>query len=170
MRIKKLMRTPSESAAGFTLIELMIVVAIIGILASIAIPNFLKAREKARFTQCVEAMKGVQVAMEMFVSDNGSYDMTCDGDCAGHNDPDSLAMYMIAGCTARDGNDCAGEVQMRMDRNCDNFAIVEDASYYDYELHGDAKERFKCQICVSPAGYNPENYADCVNRDPYTCP
>lgn len=40
--------------SGFTLIELMIVIAIIGVLASIAVPNFRHARDKARQTKCFE--------------------------------------------------------------------------------------------------------------------
>ena len=39
--------------SGFTLVEIMIVVAIIGLLASIAIPNFVKARENAQRTTCI---------------------------------------------------------------------------------------------------------------------
>ena len=49
---------------GFTLIELMIVVAIIGILAAIAIPNYQTYTKKAKFTEIVQATSPYKIAVE----------------------------------------------------------------------------------------------------------
>ena len=55
---------------GFTLIELMIVVAIIGILALIAVPNFQKLRQKAYDASALSAGGGVKIAEEIYFQEH----------------------------------------------------------------------------------------------------
>jgi prepilin-type N-terminal cleavage/methylation domain-containing protein len=55
-------KTPRNS--GFTLVEIMIVVAIIGLLATIAIPNFVRARLKAQQTACINNLRQIDAAKQ----------------------------------------------------------------------------------------------------------
>ena len=65
--------TPHRRANGFTLIELMIVVAIVGILASIAFPAYQDSVRKARRSDAQGALMSFANAMERYFTTNGTY-------------------------------------------------------------------------------------------------
>ena len=56
---------------GFTLVEIMIVVAIIGLLAAIAIPSFLKARETAQKNACINNLRQLDSAKNQWAIETG---------------------------------------------------------------------------------------------------
>ena len=66
----KTFRRIRRDEKGFTLIEIMIVVLIIGILLAIAVPNFIRARETSRAKSCISNLKQIDAAKEQWAMDN----------------------------------------------------------------------------------------------------
>ena len=64
---------------GFTFLELMVVVAVLAILASLIIPNFVGRAEDAKKTQAVIQIREIMKALELYRLDNGSYPSTEQG-------------------------------------------------------------------------------------------
>ena len=65
----KALKTNRKS--GFTLVEIMIVVAIIGLLAAIAIPNFVRARQTSQTNACINNLRIIDAAKQQWALEKG---------------------------------------------------------------------------------------------------
>ena len=61
---------PQSKRGGFTLVEIMIVVAIIAMLAAIAVPNFLRSRKRSQATQVLEDLRQIDSAIDQYAIEN----------------------------------------------------------------------------------------------------
>lgn len=154
MSIQALKKTGKKLQAGFTLIELMIVVAIIAILAAVAIPNFLRARAKASFSGCMEQLKNIASGMEQEISEVGNL--------AAVNTEDEVCHHILSGYD--DAAGCATKVSQRYDQICDpNVPLaVSTNNAFQYEIKGVSLEAKSCEICVTEVAVDPPNYAKCI--------
>ena len=69
LKLKLLLR----SSMGFTLIEAMVVIAIVGTLAAIAIPNYISYREKAKLVSIISDFKLIETSVYAFTAENGRF-------------------------------------------------------------------------------------------------
>ncbi len=72
-RVNRLSKCRASGTAAFTLVEIMIVVAIIGLLAAIAIPSFRQARQTSQLNVCLNDLRIYQHALEQYAFPNKQF-------------------------------------------------------------------------------------------------
>ncbi|MFN7098019.1 MAG: prepilin-type N-terminal cleavage/methylation domain-containing protein [Gammaproteobacteria bacterium] len=95
------MKSTTTRQQGFTLIELMITIAIVGILAAIAIPSYIGYTNRARFSEVVTAAASLKSAVAACAQANAGTLTSCDGGAQGI--PTPVAGGNVATLTVTDG-------------------------------------------------------------------
>jgi len=90
--LTKVKNSINRRPVAFTLIELLIVVAIIAILAAIAVPNFLEAQQRAKVAAAKNDMRAIATGLESYAVDNNQYPYT---------ESQGATIFMPAGGTPR---------------------------------------------------------------------
>ena len=140
------LRVRAQSESGFTLVELLVVMLILGLLAAIAIPAFFNQRDKAKDSEAKAAVKTAQTAMETYATDNnGSY----------ANATDVLLEAIEPTLVGANGFGLTDEA---------NAAVAPDASSYAVSVLSDAGNRFSIERNGGTIDY------DCATGGTDGCP
>jgi type IV pilus assembly protein PilA len=131
--ILKLRQRMAQDESGFTLVELLVVMLILGILAAIAIPAFLNQREKANDADAKADVNTAQQAMETYQTDhNGSYLNADEGELTTIEPALQNADLAVTGVTAT-----GYTVTVTADSTDRTFSVVNDAGALEYPCDPD---------------------------------
>src|SRR5215469_5384918 len=67
------MKMARKCSGGFTLVEIMIVIAIVGLLCAIAIPNFMRARASSQASACINNLRQIDTAVQQVAVEKGKH-------------------------------------------------------------------------------------------------
>ncbi len=112
-----------KNQGGFTLVELMIVVIIVGILAAVAIPMYQGATERAKASEAVAALGTIRGAMRVYFAEHGTYvnanftdnDLVTNGSVLDVTDNDLMGHYFSSACYTFDGDAAAAAFSIECD-------------------------------------------------------
>lgn len=132
-------KTNHQKVRGFTLIELMIVVAVAGILAAIAYPSYTEYIRKSRRSEAISALSTIQQAQERWRTSNATYTSTLANVWAGSTTYYDLTVVAGATATAYTARATpkAGTSQAA-DAKCTQFSVVVTNGTASYEATGTA--------------------------------
>lgn len=121
------------------------------VVAAIAIPNFLLAKNKSRFTSCIQSMNAVSLGLQNYLSEKGDFNGLIGGS------GEQICNYILPGYD--NARACAGKVPAKMKENCLVYNIdVNVPAPFQYEIVGQSNEKMICGICVTEDGYCPTRY------------
>lgn len=139
------MQLKQQSKNGFSLVELLVVISIIGVLSAVLVTNFMGIRERARDAQKIEDLNSLKNALRMYYNDNQSY-------------PSNKSTLLSAGFTGYLSS--VGDTSFTYSQtSTDNFLIkitLEAGAGTD-----DTDSQLKCGIGV--ANTQPNVFAICAN-------
>ncbi len=153
--------TERRRIGGFTLIEMLVVLAIIAVLASILLPVFARAREKARRAQCISNLTVIATAMKNYWQDHRLYPppptaIDADGDGAADTYVGGISSLMAEGLVQQVNAICPNDANVR--------THAPEAAYRYYSSYNECYNAYGYYDNTTPGmGGEPVTAADAID-------
>ncbi|WP_051412085.1 type IV pilin protein [Halonatronum saccharophilum] len=134
-KVRGILKESFSREEGFTLIELMIVIAVLGILAGIAIPNLSGVTNRAEEAEIVSLGGPIRTAMEMYKAQHGNYPEEADNGVVEHLKARLNRVGMGELITQLNESDATEENSITYEVNDDDYYIEVEASNTDNKYY-----------------------------------